>query len=56
MASAGVLGESLPDGIRANTAASAVCITSGLPVTRPQPDKSTERDLWTARQNRGKCR
>ncbi len=32
MTSDGVLGESHPDGILANTTASAVCITSQLPV------------------------
>ena len=32
VASAGFLGESRPDGILANTAAAAVCITSQLPV------------------------
>jgi hypothetical protein len=36
VASAGVLGESRPDGILANTAASAVCITSDLPVIRSE--------------------
>ncbi len=36
VASAGVLGESRLDGILMNTAASAVCITSDLLVTRTQ--------------------
>jgi hypothetical protein len=37
VASAGFLSASRPDGILANTTASAVCITSDLPVMRPGP-------------------
>ena len=43
MASAGVLDVSRADGILANTAAPTVCITSDLPVIRPESAKSSKR-------------
>ena len=43
VASAGVLDVSRANGILANTAASTVCITSDLPVTRPESAQSTSK-------------
>jgi hypothetical protein len=43
VASAGVLDVSRANGILANTAAPTVCITSDLPVTRPESAQSTSK-------------